>query len=285
MIAMAPKPQGHASNEPTLPVLAPGLPYLLSALGDEDIDLDALATAVRCFPSITGRLIALANSAWVSPKRPIIGLPDACSLLGLRMVRCVSFALAVARPFDPGSCPGFDVGRYWCSALLTAEGAALLAPHLNDEAFPVDTAHTAGLLHNLGLMWLADSRPAQTAMAFQVVAANQGFDLAQALYAATGNDYCVAGGRLCKAWHLPEALTVAIQYHLTPAYRGPNWQFAAICGIAASMSSRLWSNQEWSLVHSDYDALGLSPEVLQSVFQKLAGKRDSIRGLAKTLFS
>ena len=277
--------QAHSSKEPTLPVLAPGLPYLLSALGDEEIDLGALATAVRCFPSITGRLVALANSAWVSPKRPIISLPDACSLLGLRMVRCVSFALAVGRPFDPGRCPGFDVERYWGSALLTAEGAALLAHHLSDDAFPVDTAHTAGLLHNLGLMWLADSWPTQTAMALQVVAAGEGFDLGQALYAATGNDYCAAGGQLSEAWHLPEPLTIAIRYHRTPGYRGAHWQFPAICGIAAGMASRLRRGLEWAPGPSDYDALAFSPDVLQSVFQKLAGKRDSIQHLSKTLFN
>lgn len=285
MSTLAFSPQMHSGNEPTLPVLSPGLPYLLSALGDDDIDIDELVRAVRCFPSITGRLVALANSAWVSPKRPIINLPEACSMLGLRMVRCVSFALAVARPFDPGRCPGFDVERYWGSALLTAEGAALLARHLNDDAFPPDTAHTAGLLHNLGLMWLADSWPTPTAMALQVVAAGEGFDLAQALYAATGNDYCAAGGKLSEAWHLPEPLTLAIRYHRTPEYRGAHWQFAAICGIAAGMASQLWRGQEWIPTPGYDGALALSPEALQSVFQQLAGKRESIQHLSKTLFS
>jgi HD-like signal output (HDOD) protein len=276
--------QVSSSDEPTLPVLSPGLPYLLSALGDEEIDLEALATAVRCFPSITGRLVALANSAWVSPKRPIISLPDACSLLGLRMVRCVSFALAVARPFDPGSCPGFDVERYWCSALLTAEGAALLSEYLDDEC-DVDTAHTAGLLHNLGLMWLADSWPQETALAFRIATSDDNCGLAQALYAATGNDYCEAGGRLSEAWQLPEALTIAIRYHRTPTYRGPDWQFAAVCGNAAGMSSRLWRGQDWVQEDVECDALGLSPTVMQSVFQKLVSKRDAILHLSKTLFS
>lgn len=285
MSAVAMNPLAHSGSEPTLPVLSPGLPYLLSALGDEEIDLDALVTAVRCFPSITGRLVALANSAWVSPKRAIVSLPDACSMLGLRMVRCVSFALAVAKPFDPSRCPGFDLERYWGSALLTAEGAALLAHHLNDNTLAVDTAHTAGLLHNLGLMWLADSWPTQTAMALQVVATGEGFNLAQALYAATGNDYCAAGGKLSEAWNLPEPLTIAIRYHRTPEYRDAHWQFPAICGIAAGMASKLWREQEWAPTSTDYDALALAPDVLQSVFQKLAGKRESIQHLSKTLFS
>lgn len=284
MNTLSSSPHIHSADEPTLPVLSPGLPYLLSALGDEEIDLEALATAVRCFPSITARLVALANSAWVSPKRPIISLPDACSLLGLRMVRCVSFALAVARPFDPGSCPGFDVERYWCSALLTAEGAALLSEHLDDECH-VDTAHTAGLLHNLGLMWLADSWPKETALAFSIATSDENCDLVQALYAATGNDYCEAGGRLSEAWKLPEPLTIAIRYHRTQTYRGPHWQFAAVCGIAARMSSRLWRGQEWIQEDLNCDALDLSPAVLQCVFQKLVGKRDAIHHLSKTLFS
>jgi len=271
------------AKEPTLPVLSPGLPYLLTALGDEDIDLDKLAAAIRCFPSIAGRLVALANSAWVSPKRPIISLLDACALLGLRMVRCVSFALAVARPFDPSRCPGFNAGRYWCTALLTAEGAALLSHHL-DECH-LDTAHTAGLLHNLGLMWLADAWPTQTSAAFQTVAADESLDLALALQVATGSDYCVAGGLLSEAWRLPETLTVAIRYHRTPEYQGLHWQYAAGCGVAAGMSATLWRGQGW--VDKDMGAYpwDISPSVLQSIFCQLESKRDSIAHLAQTLFT
>ena len=271
-------------DELTVPVLLPGLPYLLTALGDEDIDFDVLTTAIRSFPSIAGRLVALANSAWVSPKRPVISLQDACAVLGLRMVRCVSFALAVGRPFDPSRCPGFDVERYWCTALLTAEGAALLSPHLGDECHP-DTAHTAGLLHNLGLMWLADSQPTQTAAALQVAAADEGFDVAQALYAATGSDYCVAGGRLSKAWQLPDTLTTAIRYHRSPEYRGPHWPFAAGCGVAARMSALIWHGRDWEPETIPHSPLAIPPAVLQSIFLQLEVKRDSMRHLSQTLFA
>ena len=271
-------------DEPTVPVLLPGLPYLLAALGDEDVDLDVLATAIRCFPTIAGRLVALANSAWVSPKRPVISLLDACAVLGLRMVRCVSFALAVGRPFDPSRCPGFDVERYWCTALLTAEGAALLSQHLGDECHP-DTAHTAGLLHNLGLMWLADSQPTQTATALQVAAADEGFDVAQALYAATGSDYCVAGGRLSEAWQLPDTLTTAIRYHRSPEYRGPHWPLATSCGVAAQMSARIWHGMDWVPETIPHFVVAIPPAVLQSTFLQLESKRDSIRHLSQTLFA
>lgn len=271
-------------DELTVPVLLPGLPYLLTALGDEDIDFDVLTTAIRSFPSIAGRLVALANSAWVSPKRPVISLQEACAVLGLRMVRCVSFALAVGRPFDPSRCPGFDVERYWCTALLTAEGAALLSPHLGDECHP-DTAHTAGLLHNLGLMWLADSQPTQTAAALQVAAADEGFDVAQALYAATGSDYCVAGGRLSEAWQLPDTLTTAIRYHRSPEYRGPHWPFAASCGVAAQMSALIWRGMDWVPETIPHSAVAIPPAVLQSIFLQLESKRDSMRHLSQTLFA
>lgn len=275
--------QRAVAKEPTLPVLPLGLPALLTALRDEDISLDALAAAVRSFPSIAVRLIALANSSWISPKQPVVGLMDACALLGLRLVRSVSFALAVARPFDPSRCPGFNVGRYWYTALLTAEGAALLAPGLDDDCDP-DTAYTAGLLHNLGLMWLADTWPTQTETAIQVVAVGEGFDLPQALYAATGNDYCMAGGRLCEAWELPEALTTAIRFHRTPEYRGPHWQFAAGCGLAAAMSATLWRGDEWNPQDFDDHPLSMSSSDMQAIFRQLESKRDSIRQLTQTLF-
>lgn len=269
--------------EPALPVLPPGLPYLLAALGDNGVEMHALAAVVQRFPTIAGRLLALANSAWASPARPVTGLAEACTLLGLRVVRSVSIALSVARPFDPNRCTGFDAVRFWTSAFLTAEAAALLSPHL-DRTCDADTLRTAGLLHNLGLLWLADARSQQTGLALQAVAAEADLSLSVALRERVGTDYHEAGGLLGAAWQLPEALTVAMRHCADADYRGPHWRLAAGCGLAVSIAAAPLRDSDRLPGETAASAWPISSAAMERLYLQTAKKRESLHQLAQALF-
>ncbi len=140
-----------------LPSLPAGAPYLLKSLTNENIDFAELASVVEKFPGIAGKLISLVNSAWSAPATEVTSLEDTCSRLGLGVVRSTSIALAVAAPFNSTRCPSFDLEYYWCSVLLAADAASRLAGVSSSiRDFEPATARAAGLLHNLGLLWLAD---------------------------------------------------------------------------------------------------------------------------------
>jgi HD-like signal output (HDOD) protein len=196
-----------------LPVLPPGVPYLLQALADESIDFQELEVILGRFPSIVARLLSLANSSWVSPQVPVTSLKWACSLLGQNLVRSVSIALSVSSPFDLTRCPVFDSERFWCTALLAADGAVLLASCTeSNKAFDSRALHTAGLLHNLGLLWLADNKPKETDRALRLVAADDQKHVTQCLQDIVGMDYCEVGGCLGRAWSLPDIFVTIMEH-------------------------------------------------------------------------
>ncbi len=191
-----------------VPVLPPGVPYLLSALHDDSLSFPDIARAIEHVPSVGARLLALANSAWSAPLSPITSIEAACGRLGMRVVRTASLALAVSQPFNPARCPAFDGTTFWCSTLLNAEAAAWIAQHAwrDDMA----TARTAGLLGNLGLVWLAESLPVQTGAALEEARNAPAGHLNQRLHAACGLGYDEAGALLAEAWRLPASLRDAI---------------------------------------------------------------------------
>lgn len=280
--SVAPALRAAGLDKPVLPVLPPGLPFLLTAIGDEATGSQDWAAALQRFPSIAGRVIALANSAWASPRRPITGLPDACALLGLRVVRSVSIALAVARIFNARRCPGFDARRFWCSALLTAEGAAVLALELGGE-LDSSTLSAAGLLHNLGLLWMADESPEETAAALKARESGEADDLLQALRKTTGTDYCEKGGLLGEAWGLPDALTSAMRHHRTPGYAGPHAGFALGVGAVARMVATLGKKDDAACTEVEMVFSGVPPAAAAAVLKHLELKCDAISELAKSL--
>jgi HD-like signal output (HDOD) protein len=263
-----------------LPVLPTAMPHLLRELNDDKLSYATIATLLERFPSVAARLISLANSAWSSPVDPIVSLPDACARLGLNVVRSVSIAIAIAGPFNPNRCKHFIARRFWSSALLTAECAGQLAHH---TGVPPHHARTAGLLHNLGLLWLAEYLAAATDLALEVAEANPKDDLERLLEQHAGIGYTTAGARLCEALQLPEGLSDPIALHRTPQHPSANPQLVGVVAIARRMSGAV--RHDSALTFANDTQTGISAGMQQDTFAYTQRVSSRIQSLAETLFA
>lgn len=267
-----------------LPTLATGTPYLLKSLTNENIDFIELASTVEKFPSIAAKLISLANSAWSAPSTPINSLEVTCSRLGLGVVRSTSIALAIGAPFDPTKCLFFEPEYFWCSALLAAEAASRLAPisSCRNDLEP-STARAAGLLYNLGLLWLVDRLPSEVDQAFMLVKNNQTESLQQALLNILGFDHLQAGGYLGNSWALPELLVGAMTHYAEPGYQGAHSEITNIVGLAAKLVSAILKEESCPEQDNRLSRLAITDENLKDVFEQLNGELVKIRVIAKVL--
>lgn len=193
-----------------LPVVPASVTHLLEVLGQEDIGLRQLAKVIENYTTIAMRIIGLANSAWSSPVSPITAVEPACARLGFRVVRSVSIALAIAEPFNPALCADFDKQQFWLTSLLRADAASMLSARLPEDT--ANTARTAALLSNIGLLWLADYMPAQTGCALAMVRDDPSLSVNDATRACCGFGYDVAGAALAMHWRLPDVLVSAIAH-------------------------------------------------------------------------
>ena len=188
---------------------------LIQAFADENLEPEALASILYHYPVISARLLGLANSAWARPVSPITHIETACVRLGHSTVKGVSLALAVASSFDTTRCPSFDPIRFWTTSMLVAEGGALLAAKLPDKD-PLSrtilrfTVQTAGILHNLGLLWLADNMAIETEQALKLTRSDPLLTVNQAIAESVGIDYCQVGAWIFKQWGLPDELITVV---------------------------------------------------------------------------
>ena len=269
-----------------LPVLPSGAANLLRSLTDENIGFAELAQVLERFPSIAARLISLANSSWSSPVSPILSLDSACARLGFGVVRSVSIALAVAAPFNPNKCPGFDAENFWCNALLAADAASWLAAELpSDSGVEVMGSRAAGLLHNLGLLWLVDQFPDESNEVFALVQDNPESSLNHYFIQQIGLDYCEAGGMLGTAWQLPEQIVVAMLCHKKADYDGDHWSWSHLVGLADQMVSATCREQDWQPDEIYLSRLNLQEDQATEVHERLTTQFVKTRELAKSLFS
>lgn len=267
-----------------LPTLPAGTPYLLRALTDEDIDFAELAAIIEKFPSIAGKLISLANSAWSAPAAEVTSLEASCSRLGFRVVRSTSIALAVASPFNPTNCASFDPGYFWCSALLTADAAFSLASmsSCRNDIEP-STARAAGLLHNLSVLWLVDKLPLEVDQALIRVNNNQAESLQQALLRDLEFDQMQAGERLGRSWGLPEPLVEAMAHYPETGYRGSQSAIVSTVGLAVKLVSAVLQETPCPDKDLRLSSLGITEEDIAKVFAQLTALLVKTRDIAKVL--
>lgn len=270
-----------------LPSLAKNIHLLVQAVSDDALDCRQIAEIVKQYPDITARLLLLVNSPWSSPSKPVSSIEEACIRLGTAIVKSVSIAIAIASSFNPGKCPIFSTERFWTTAMLVADGAGLLAKELcsgDDGRELQQTAQTAGLLHHLGLLWLADYLPDQTNRALDMAASDPAVSVNDALLQCTGTDYCLAGEWIGGQMHFPEIVTAAMKFHRKPDYQGTGREISLLVGAGAAMVSALHRQDDALPESARLAATGLGLSSQQAVFAKLSGKLDKTREMAKTLF-
>jgi HD-like signal output (HDOD) protein len=264
-----------------IPVLPQGTLQLLRVLNDDDLDYRTIAAALEHAPSVAARLLALANSAWSAPRSPVSAIDAACSRLGLRVVRTASIALAIAQPFNPTSCPPFRSDVFWGAALLNAEACALLA----EQMLPgeVSTARTAGLLSNLGLLWLADVLPDETGAALQAADPCSPGSLNALLSEHCGIGFDESGALLAAAWDLPALLREAIAGQCHP---GPDGSpLARLLGAAIRIAGAVRHDVTCPEPAQKPGELGVSGDLQARVIQHLQQRREHICQMAETLFT
>lgn len=271
-----------------LPSLARNIPTLMQTLADEKLTFQQVADVIKQHPEITTRLLFLANSSWSSPINPINSIDQACSRLGRSMVKSISIAISIASSFDTRKCPLFSTTHFWTSSMLVAEGAKILASKIpNHDVKPEfeNTVQTAGILHNLGLLWLADNAPIETNQALQLVAnESSSLTLVNALRQCTGTDYCEIGGRIAQQLKLPIELIAPMEHHIVADYQDDSWRIVQLIGTTATMVSALRKQTENIPANTRLEMLGLDASIQHEVYQNLGKNFEKTCALAKILF-
>lgn len=261
-----------------VPVLPASVDRLLHAINDESLGYREIAQLIAESPSIALRVLGLANSAWSAPVTPITSLDMACGRLGLGVIRSVAMALVIAEVFNPAACPAFDSRRYWMSALLTAEGAFLIASDIRDVN--ADQARTAGLLRTIGLLWLADSHSEATQRALRLKENVPTGHLDALLQAECGVGYLAAGETVARHWQLPEEIVLA-------AFRDCHALPDEVELLADSVCCGAWIERELRRGDGDdgpVDSEGIVPNArMQAVLGDIQGRLERLGQLADEL--
>ena len=258
-----------------IPPLGMAVHRLIEALSDENISEGQLASVIDQCPSLSGKIVGLANSAYFRRNNPIHSLHNAIFLIGMRTVKSIAIASALQDPFSNNRCPAFRPGRFWLHDVLTAQVARELSKKASNklELHP-EEAYLAGLLHNIGLLALAHLFPDQLNSIFGEDEQSSK-ELALRTEATFGANYLTVGAALLKHWHLPESFVAIAKHYASPDYHGHNWELCRIVGVAGEWAMKIVHQETTARFNCDGLAqLGISTNDAEAVRNKCLQQLD-----------
>lgn len=182
---------------------------ILATLDDDNATIGSLAHHVERDPVITARLLSLANAAaHARAGRAVKDVATAASLMGVAKVRELVLSLCVARFAQDSRVSPY----YWEHSVAVGVSAQEFGRHGDVTA---DYALVAGLLHDIGQLWMAKFFPLEFQQVRMAVSAGTQ-DITEAERRYFGFDHCDIGFALANHWELPGAVADAIYHHHDP---------------------------------------------------------------------
>ena len=205
-------------------------------------------------------MLRLANSAYYAPRVPIVGLNRAVILLGDTMLRQLVLATLITGRQASSRTPrqSLAAARLLGDAVRSAAVCRALAD-ITRIASP-DEAFAAGLLHDLGRIYLLDERDDEYT---EYVMGSAGLlDSLDEELRLRGTTHTEVGRAFAEEWHLPEAIREVLAGHHDPQPRTLAAVAAASDWIVRELNARSGDDPEQIAAHvaTALEAVGVSAE-------------------------
>ncbi len=216
-----------------LPALPEMVAQILDMLNDDHANAEALSAHINSDPAVVARILAAANAGALGTGGRVSSVRQAVLLLGVSRVRNITLATAVIDRFKAE--PPFDAQRLW----LHSVGVAVCAQEIAQFAgLDVDTAYTAGLLHDIGQLLLFTVDPQAYTQVLRR-RAERDIDIVLAERGYLGIDHAQVGSELARLWKLPGNVVDAIASHHASDESEPQSELADAIHVAEVLSHAL----------------------------------------------
>jgi len=179
----------------------------MSVLNDPDLEVKHLARLVETDPSLTAAVIRSANSAASGPTRRIATAGEAVVRIGLNTTRRIVMSAVIGESFRGLARSGINTADLWRHVLASA----LIADSITAQGPERSTAFTAGLLHDVGRMAMAQADPIRYSRIVQM--AREGIEASETEEEVFGRSHAAWGAEAAETWSLPADVIEAIGDH------------------------------------------------------------------------
>ncbi|HEV2695088.1 MAG TPA: HDOD domain-containing protein [Verrucomicrobiae bacterium] len=213
-----------------LPMSPSLLPKLLPHLSDVNANFDEVVRIISIEQTLTAKLLQICNSAFFGQDEPVSTVTEAVNRVGYQSIYLLTAMINGSASFPQRPIGGMSPLRLWKHSVATAFTSKFTAEAAGEDA---SLLFTAGLMHDIGKLILAQIPPQQNATYFhQLTTAETLADERRQF----GCDHAVVGAQLVKNWGLPEPLVACIHYHHDPQQAHDFQKIAACITVADGLT-------------------------------------------------
>ncbi len=176
-------------------------------MGDENSEISDFADVISIDPSMTSRLLQIANSAIYSFPGEISTISRAITIIGTQAIYNMMLVDVAASAFKHFKNQTIDLKRFWRMSVFCGLATKNLA--IKAGIKDIERLFVAGLLQNFGELLVAKITPDVAKNCEQYSAKNLPWELQEL---ALGFTYTDISAELLKIWQIPEKIILPIRY-------------------------------------------------------------------------
>ncbi len=209
-----------------LPHLPEVVQALMTSFHDNDVKVDTISQNVARDPSLTAKVLRLANSAHFGLARTVATPQDAVMLLGFSTLRTMVLASGVSGAFRLPQ--AFDQKKFWRDSFAVAALSGWVSTYVGNS--DRDIAFTCGMLHGIGSLLMRVVMPLECGKIDDIEAlGGKRYSLESGQWGYNSAD---VGAELAKRWKFPVQIQQAIEQQNNPDTGQPYSTLAAIIYLA-----------------------------------------------------
>ncbi|TXH97272.1 MAG: HDOD domain-containing protein [Rheinheimera sp.] len=187
----------------TLPIQQKQYQQILNLLDDPESSQRALAAALEREAPLAGRLIQMANSAYLGFRRQTLDLQEVTSRLGREMIKAIMQAFMLHQQYQGRIQPQLHQQLQDYAVALASVAFQLARTQCRDDASLAEKAYVAGLMQALGPLALLATQPLRSQQLTQ-----------EDMFQDGVADHCVLTGYLMTLWGFSSDICAAAMYRL-----------------------------------------------------------------------
>ena len=187
---------------------------------------------IRSDALLTAKLLRVCNSSALGLAERVSSVDQAVLLLGYSDVLSYVVSLIFGGTMTP-ALPAYSIeaNGLWRHAFMTATAAEYAINRSLYLGIESSVAFTAGLLHDIGKLAMAEALSGQAQLAIQRHKTGEGLGSIEAEREVLGTDHAEVGACLLHIWRLPDWIVEAAANHHKPVFE-PSPQLSAVAHVA-----------------------------------------------------
>jgi HD-like signal output (HDOD) protein len=205
---------------------------IMKAIEAQGTPLQVIYGFVTEDPGLTAKVLQVANSAAMGFREKIVDPLEAVQMLGLNTVRALALSAHVFASYTPSQRINFPVDALWSHLMCCGDRARAIMKAEGADTASGEAAYTAGILHDIGKLMLADSLPVEFQKALALAATRDApfHEIELEVFGAT---HAGLAAYLLGLWGLPAPIVEAVAFHHAPG-KSSHQAFSPLTAVHAA---------------------------------------------------